>query len=146
MNRFCDRCQRTTVDGNLWCPEVDCPAEEGFPVHVYGDYLGDLKVTKLMRVWRTAALYEALRGDQKVMLKVAHQSEDSEERLRREAVVLESLQRQAGFPLGWVRSDLPSPRPLVPQLLSPYPVDAKRPYGEISFRGETKFYTVFRPA
>ena len=143
MNRFCERCQRITADGNLWCPEVDCPAEEGFPVLVYGDYLGDLKITKLMRVWRTAAMYEALRGDKKVMLKVAHQNEDSEDRLRREAVVLESLLPRGGFPFGWMRSYWPSPRPLVPELLSPYPVDAKRPYGEISFRGETKFYTVF---
>jgi serine/threonine protein kinase len=139
MNRFCERCQRITADGNLWCPEVDCPAEEGFPVLVYGDYLGDLKVTKLMRVWRTAALYEALRGDKKVMLKVAHQSEDSEERLRREAVALESLRPRGG----WLQSFMSSRRPLVPELLSPYPVYAKRPYGEISFRGETKFYSVF---
>jgi serine/threonine protein kinase len=146
MNRFCERCQRITVDGNLWCPEVDCPAEERFPVLVYGDFLGDLKITKLMRVWRTAALYEAQRGDQKVMVKIAHESEDCEERLKREAVAFQSFQRKGCSPLGWLRSFFPTERPLVPELLPPYPVAAKRPYGEISFRGETKFYSVFKPA
>jgi serine/threonine protein kinase len=145
MNRFCDRCQRTNVDGNLWCPEVDCPAEERFPVLVYGDFLGDLKITKVMRVWRTAALYEALRGEQKVMVKVAHQGEDSEERLKREAAALESFQRPGWSPFGWLRRFTPSERPLLPELLPPYPVAAKRPYGEISFRGHTKFYSVFKP-
>ena len=143
MNRFCERCQRITVDGNLWCPEVDCPAEEGFPVLGYGDYLGDLKITKVMRVWRTAALYEARRGEQTVLLKVAHESEDSEERLKRESVVLESLRDRNRRPFKKYR---PTPRTLLPVLLPPYPVSGKRPYGEISFRGETKFYSVFERA
>jgi serine/threonine protein kinase len=125
---------------------VDCPAEERFPVLVYGDFLGDLKITKLMRVWRTAALYEAQRGEQKVMVKIAHESEDCEERLKREAVAFQSFQRKGCSPLGWLRSFFPTERPLVPELLPPYPVAAKRPYGEISFRGETKFYSVFKPA
>jgi serine/threonine protein kinase len=142
MNRFCERCQRVTVDGNLWCPEVDCPAEEGFPVLSYGDYLGDLKITKVMRVWRTAALYEALRGEKAVLVKVAHESEDSEERLKRETMVLESL-RERGR---WLKAYRPAPRPLLPALLPPYPVAGKRPYGEISFRGQTKFYSVFQRA
>ena len=146
MNRFCERCQRTTVDGNLWCPEVDCPAEERFPVLVYGDFLGDLKITRLLRVWRTAALYEALRGEQKVMVKVAHASEDCQERLKREAAAFQSFQRGGWSPLGGLRSFLPSERPVLPVLLDPYPVPAKRPYGEISYRGDTKFYSVFKPA
>ncbi|MEP7356405.1 MAG: hypothetical protein ABI847_04150 [Anaerolineales bacterium] len=146
MNRFCERCQRVTVDGNLWCPEVDCPAEEGFPVLTYGDYLGDLKITKVMRVWRTAALYEARRGEQTVLVKVAHENEDSEERLKRETVVFESLRDRGRFPFGWLKAYRPVPRPLLPVLLPPYPVASKRPYGEISFRGETKFYSVFQRA
>jgi len=143
MNRFCERCQRVTVDGNLWCPEVDCPAEEGFPVLSYGDYLGDLKITKVLRVWRTAALYEARRGEQTVLLKVAHENEDSEERLKRESLVLESLRDRDRLPFKKYR---PTPRTLLPVLLPPYPVPGKRPYGEISFRGETKFYSVFQRA
>ena len=146
MNRFCERCERITTDGNLWCQEIDCPAEKGYPVLAYGDCLGDLKVTKLLRVWRTAALYEAVRGDEPVLLKVAHESEDSEERLKREAMALEVLAVRTPPPFRWIKSFTPSPRPSLPVLLPPYPVPSKRPYGEISFRGETKFYSVFQHA
>ena len=50
LTRFCERCERQTVDGHLWCPERDCPAEAGYPVFQFGDYLGDLKITKLVTV------------------------------------------------------------------------------------------------
>ena len=59
LARFCERCKRLTIDGNLWCQDRDCPAEQGYPVFAYGDNLGDLKITKLITVWRTAALYES---------------------------------------------------------------------------------------
>ena len=119
------------------------PGGRAFPVLSYGDYLGDLKITKVMRVWRTAALYEARRGEQTVMVKVAHENEDSEERLKRECVLLQSLRHR-----GWRRlaaGSRPATRPLLPVLLPPYR-SGKRPYGEISFRGETKFYSVFERA
>jgi serine/threonine protein kinase len=146
MNRFCERCERVTADGHLWCERPDCPAEQGFPVFVYGDYLGDLKITKLIRVWRTAALYEALRGKETVLLKVAHKGDDCEERLKREAVALASLVSKPLPPVALVQSYFPSPRPILPVPLPPYPVPSSRPYGELSYRGETKFFTVFQHA
>jgi serine/threonine protein kinase len=146
MNRFCERCERITVDGNLWCDRVDCPAEEGYPVLVYGEYLGDLKVTKLLRVWRTAALYEAKRGEKQFLLKVAHKGDDCEERLKREAVALYSLVDRPIPPVAFVRSFFPSPRSIVPVPVPPYPVPSKLPYGQISFRGEIKFFSVFKYA
>jgi hypothetical protein len=48
MERYCERCERVTVDGHLWCQDPECPAEEGYALLGYGDYLGDLKVTKLV--------------------------------------------------------------------------------------------------
>ncbi len=143
-NRFCERCERITTDGHLWCERTDCPAEAGYPVFVYGDYLGDLKIVKMIRLWRTAALYEAWRGKDTVFVKVAHKGDDCEERLKREAVALAGLAKQPSLP--FVQSFLPSRRPILPAPLSPYPVPSKRPYGEISFRGEIKFYTVFKHA
>lgn len=140
MNRFCERCERITQDGNLWCQDKDCPAEEGFPVLTYGDYLGDLKITKLVRVWRTAALYEAERGAEPVWVKVAHAGEDCEERLKREALALEALAPRT-LPF---QSYFPQPRSVLPVPLSPYPTPSKRPFGEISFRGETKVFSVFK--
>src|SRR3970282_1426609 len=70
LARFCERCKRLTTDGNLWCQDRDCPAEQGYPVFAYGDTLGDLKIIKLVTVCRTGALYEYLRGQQTVWLKV----------------------------------------------------------------------------
>ncbi|MDW8326540.1 MAG: protein kinase [Anaerolineales bacterium] len=142
MERFCERCERISVDGHLWCQEIDCPAEEGFPVFSYGDYLGDLKITKLITVWRTAALYEAQRGDQTVWVKVAHAGPECEERLKREAVLLAMLNPTRTGGLNDWRA---KPRPLLPVWLPPYPVPSKRPYGEITFDGETKIYSVCEP-
>ena len=146
MDRFCERCERITQDGNLWCERTDCPAEQGYSVLSYGDHLGDLKVTKLLRVWRTAALYEAVRGEETVLLKVAHRSDDCEERLKRETMALDGLADKPWFPMSLIKSFLPSVRPLLPVPLSPYPVSSKRPYGELTFRGETKFFSIFRHA
>ncbi len=142
--RFCERCKRLTMDGNLWCQDRDCPAEQGYPVFAYGDYLGDLKVTKLITVWRTAALYESLRGKQTVWLKVAHSDPESEDRLKREAAFLKSIGGVAGKP-SLLRSLRPDPYPVHLKLLPPYPTPSKRHYGEISFRSEPKVFTVLQP-
>jgi serine/threonine protein kinase len=138
--RWCERCERVTVDGHLWCPERDCPAEAGHPVLSYGDFLGDLKVTRLVRVWRTAALYEAERAGQPVLLKVAHDSPGCQDRLRVEAAVLAALVK----PPGLGGSFLPQPRSALPELLPPYPVASEYPYGEITFRGDAKVYSVYK--
>lgn len=146
MERFCERCERVTVDGHLWCQDPECPAEEGYALLGYGDFLGDLKVTKLVRVWRTAALYEAERHGQQVLLKVAHPTDECAERLKREALLLEALAPWRSGIAAWIRSFLPSRRDLLPVPLAPYPTRMKRPYGEITFRGEPRVYSVYRHA
>jgi serine/threonine-protein kinase len=143
MYRFCERCERETHDGNLWCQDPDCPAERGYTLLQYGDYLGDLKVTKFVRVWRTAALYEAEREGQPVMLKVANAGDFNAERLRREATLLSSISPQRTSMRGRLRSFMPTTRPQVPVSLPPYPYRSQRSYGEISFRGEVKIFSVF---
>ncbi len=146
MQRYCERCERVTQDGNLWCQDVDCPAEQGYPLLSYGEYLADLKVTKLMRVWRTAALYEAERDEQPVLLKVAHPTDECSERLRREAVALEALTpRQTGLG-AFIRSFFPTPRSLYPIPLPAVPGRSARPYGEITFRGDPRVFSVYRHA
>lgn len=145
MYRYCERCERETFDGNLWCQDKDCPAEKGYALLAYGDVLGDLKVTKFVRVWRTAALYEAERDGKPVLLKVAHPGEAYADRLRREAGVLASIAPKSSGMGATVRSFLPSSRALYPVPLPPYPGRSKRPYGEITFRGEPKVYSVYQP-
>jgi serine/threonine protein kinase len=140
LSRYCERCERITRDGHLWCQDKDCPAEAGFPVFDYGDYVGDLKVNKVVRVWRTAALYEAARNGQPVLLKVAHAGLECEQRLKREALMHEGLGDRAKTG----KSLLPTPRPIRLHLLPPYPTPSKRPYGEITVQGEPKIYCVYQ--
>jgi len=142
--RYCERCRRVTMDGNLWCQDRDCPAEQGYPVFSYGDHLGDLKITKLITVWRTAAVYESLRGRQTVWLKVAHADPESEDRLKREAAFLKSIGGAAGKP-SLLQRLRPDPYPIHLRLLPPYPTPSKRLHGEISYLGEPKVYAVLQP-
>jgi len=146
--RFCERCERVTEDGHLWCQEPDCPAEQGYPVFSYGDYLGDLKITKLIAVTRTAALYKASRGvkEEEVLVKVAHSNPECEDRLKREAGLLHDIAppRPKGF-AKFLASFRPTKRYPFPVSLPPYPTPSKRPFGEISFRGVPRVYAVYEP-
>jgi serine/threonine-protein kinase len=126
MKRVCVRCERLTVDGNLWCQERDCPAGATSVVLGYGDSLGDVEVVRLISVLNSAAVYEARRGDTPLLLKVAH--EGCQEQLKREAAVLAANQH-----------------PMLPVLLPPYPQVSiqQRPYGKTVFRDDVKYYEVF---
>ncbi len=146
MYRYCERCERETFDGNLWCQDKDCPAENAYALLGYGEYIGDLKVTKLVHVWRTAAIYEALRGEDEVLLKVAHPGDENADRLRQETIALRSLTPTQSGLGAFVRSFLPKSRSLYPIPLSPYPSRSKQPYGEISYQGEPRVYAVYKYA
>jgi serine/threonine protein kinase len=146
MYRFCERCERETFDGNLWCQDPECPAEMGYGLLTYGDHLGDLKITKHIRTWRTASLYEAQREGVPVLLKVAHTGDDHAERLRREAVALQSLSPSRPGIASVVRSFLPRARPLYPVPLSPYPNRSRQPYGELTIGGEPRVFAVYAHA
>lgn len=119
-----------SVDGNLWCQEPNCPAGDLPVVFDYGEWLGDIQVLRLLRVMRNAAVYEAQRGDENVLLKVAHNG--CQDQLRLEARLLSELA-------------LKQQHPMLPVLLPAYQQEdtSKRPYGKTVFRGETKYYTVF---
>ncbi len=78
------------MDGNLWCQEADCPAEDSPFMFAYGDVLGDVEVVRPLKVMRSFTLYEGRRDEEPVFVKVAHKG--GEERLKREANVLARLQ------------------------------------------------------
>ena len=152
-HRYCERCERVTENGHLWCQDRDCPAEESWPVFQYGDYLGDLKITRLISVWRTAALYEAERGGEKnlqtVWVKVAHATPECEQRLRDETRYLhDKLRSVAPLPKRGLAKLFASfrprpPRSILPQLMSPSPVGATAPYGETTVKGVPRVYCVY---
>jgi hypothetical protein len=151
--RFCERCERITQDGHLWCQDRDCPAEEGWPVFQFGDYLADLKITRLVSVWRTAALYEAERGGEKnkqtVFVKVAHATPECEQRLRDEArYLLERAKSIAPLPKKGLSKFMNGfspkpPRPILLKLMAPSPLGANVPYGETTVKGVPRVYCVY---
>jgi serine/threonine protein kinase len=140
-SRFCRQCERQTRDGHLWCPAKNCLAEDGYPLFDYGDYLGELKITKLVSVLAVATLYEAQRGERPVLLKVAHPGAEYEERLRREARLLQSLSTKTT----WLDSFQSTSRPIRPVLLAPFSSPSQYPYGEITVQGAPKVYCVYQP-
>ena len=72
MKRVCTHCERVSTDGNLWCQNRDCPSGTLTAVFDYGERLGDIEIVHLMRIFRMSALYEARRGTDQILLKVAH--------------------------------------------------------------------------
>lgn len=145
INRFCERCKRSTQDGNLWCQDRDCPAEAGTTTFRYGDYLGDLKITRQVSLWRTAALYQAERNGQPVWVKISHTDPECEERLKAEANLLLQLAPYATAKPSFSQSFRPVPRRLLPQLMPPYPNPSSRPYGELSVSGVPRVFSVLAP-
>jgi serine/threonine protein kinase len=132
MHYICPLCERSSEKGNLWCQEPNCPAEAIPQIMGYGDTLGDVRVVRMMYFLRTAAIYEAQRGDDRLLLKVAHPG--AEEQLKREAMLLARL--------------ADSPHPALPVLVAPnLQVDVKQvPYSKAMFRTQTKYYSVFEYA
>ncbi len=103
MNRVCLLCDRMTGAGELYCQEPNCQAERAPLVLANGDRLGDVEVVRPIALLRTSVVYEATHMQQSVLLKVAHPGAQHEQRLIREAQLLQKLQsgkvRHAGLPL-----------------------------------------------
>ncbi len=132
MKYVCTHCERVSPDGNLWCVEQVCLAEAKPLVFDTGDDIGDIEIVRRLGITRTAAIYEAKRGEVKLLVKVAHSTPHAQEKLKYEAKVLMTLAAKRQHPA-------------LPVLVSPYSmVDLKeRPYGKVAFRGETKYYLAF---
>lgn len=132
MKYVCTFCERISPDGNLWCVEQSCLAEAKPLVLDTGDDIGDLEIVRRLTVTRTAAIYEARRDDQRLIVKVAHSTPEAQDKLKYEANVLRTLMGKRQHYA-------------IPKLVSPYrnaPV-AERPYGKVGFQNETKYYIVF---
>jgi serine/threonine protein kinase len=131
MKRVCTRCERISTDGNLWCQNRDCPSGTLTVVFDYGECLGDMEITSLLRVFRMSSVYEAKRGKDQILLKVAH--DGCQEQLKLEATTLARL------------SEIQQ-HPMLPVLLPAYQYaeGKQRPYGKTVFQDETKYYTTFQ--
>jgi serine/threonine protein kinase len=139
--RFCERCERVTQDGHLWCSDRDCPAEQGYPVFDYGDYVADVKIDKIIAVWRTGVLYTATRNDKPVWIKVAHRDDECEARLKREAKLLQAIAPQQP---SFLQTFSTQPRINYLHWFPPYPGKSEKAYGEVTVNEQTRVYCVYK--
>ncbi len=136
MKRYCPRSETITPMFSVWGSARISEAGELSVIFDYGDFLGDIEITRLIRVMKTGALYEARRRiknkPKPILIKVAHNG--CEELLKREAILMAKLNELGGHPM-------------LPVLQPPYLVgDAnvkQRPYGKVAFGNEMKYYIVY---
>lgn len=133
MKKVCLLCERTSPDNNLFCQESFCPAEMSPYILDYGEWLGDIEITRSVSTLRSSALYEAQHNGQKVLLKIAHPGPEHTERLKRETLL---LQKFAGNKL---------PERGLPRLLPPYANTTinKDPYGKAMLKGQLLYFCLF---
>jgi len=127
MQKVCPRCKQTSLDGNLWCQEIDCPAGNLSSLLVYGNVLGNFQIVRLLRNWQTAALYEAKQGSELFLLKVANPGNESA--FKQEAELWQQLAR--------------SPDPALPVWQPHGGENTQEPFGLTNFRGRDQLYIVF---
>lgn len=128
LKQVCTLCDRTASDGNLWCQEIDCPIGQMPSIFSYGEPFGDLEIVKVVTVLPASAVYEAVRGGQPVLLKIAHDGYQA--RLKREAKFLWQLQEKKIL------------HPMLPTLL-PAHRGTTIPYSKSAFQGRMKYYCIF---
>jgi serine/threonine protein kinase len=129
MKHICTHCRRTSADGYLWCEDIECPAGKLPTLMNYGDFLGNLQIVRLVRVIKTAVVYEVILDKQTYLLKVANQG--CENYLQRETYIIQAL-----------NAAVPN-HTAIPKLVADKIANGGEPYGISTFRGETVYYTLF---
>jgi len=136
MKRSCVRCQRTSPGNNLFCHDVDCPAERSPVILEPGDRVGDIEIVKQVTMLRSAAVYETLHQEQPAFMKVAHPGPQHRDRLMREAHFLRDL-----------RVDPKARYPTLPRLRPPYATTTleQDAFGTTMLGRELLHYYLFDP-
>ena len=132
MKQVCLICERTAPQHTLFCQDARCPAERAPLLLERGDHLDDLEIIAPVATLRTSMLYQASRGQQRLLLKVAHPDPRAAARLKREADFLAAVSGSA--------SD-----PVLPTLLPPYlGTDThKRSYGSTMVGGQLLYFALY---
>mgnify|MGYP002713117599 CR=1 FL=1 len=142
MPHICTHCGLSSYDGNLWCQRSECSAGNLTNTLRRGELLGEIEIGTMLRVMRTGTVYEAIRNDEPILLKVAHidTQEDMDlnqgyaRYLKNEAEILQRLTMGG------------KGHPALPKLLPPYSQQNsldELPYGRIVFRDKLRYFTVF---
>jgi len=130
MKRICQKCNVISHDLNLWCQEKDCPAENATEIFDNGEWFGPMEIIQPIAINRSAIIYQARRGEELILLKVANVG--CEQKLKNEAKAFLEL-ATAGQ------------HPCLPVLLPAHPNGnvEQHPYGWTVINGRIKFFEVF---
>jgi serine/threonine protein kinase len=131
MKRICQRCNVISQDFNLWCQEKYCPAENATEIFDNGEWFGLIEIIQPIVITRSAIVYQAKRGEEQILLKIANVG--CEDKLRKEAQAFLQLAKAGQHPL------LPVLLPAHPQGSVQY-----HPYGWTVIEGRVKYYEVFK--
>jgi serine/threonine protein kinase len=130
MKQVCLVCSRSSADKNLYCQETGCPAEKSPLILEHGEWVADIEIVKPVIVLRSSTLYEAVKQNKRIFLKIAHAGQEHSKRLEREANLLDELKKNRqlnGF---------------LPEILLPYPTSSK-PYGQLIIQNQLLYYYIF---
>ena len=133
MKQVCLLCERTSPDGNLFCQETYCPAEQSPIILDHGEWFGDIEIVRLLVVLRSAAIYEVMHQRQRKYMKLAHPGAENKERLKREAEFLRDL--AAG------KDKLETLPTLLPAFANT--TIKQDPYGKTMLRGHLLYFYLF---
>lgn len=142
MQHICTHCGLSSPDGNLWCQRSECSAGNLTNTLRRGERLGEIEVGTLLRFMRTAAVYEARRGEEEILLKVAHF--DTQEDLEKDRGYARYLKNEANLLQRLALNG--KQHPALPRLLPPYSqmnTIEQIPYGRIVFRDRLRYFIVY---
>lgn len=128
MRYICPHCKQTSVDGNLWCQDVDCPAGRLPSLLNYGDIVGPLHILRQVRVLRAAVIYEAKMFNEVYYMKIANTGDEAY--LKQEARALAQLRSVDS--------------PYLPVWCPHGAENSAEPHGEIIYRGRLLCYILFK--
>lgn len=114
----------------MWCQEKYCPAENATEIFDDGEWFGPIEIVQPIVITRSAIVYHAQRGEEKILLKIANVG--CEDKLRKEARAFLQLAKSGQ-------------NQLLPVLLPAYPQASVEdyPYGWTVVNERIKYYEVF---
>jgi len=125
MKRICQRCNVISQDFNLWCQEKYCPAENATEIFDNGEWFGPIEIIQPIVITRSAIVYQARRGEERILLKVANVGCEAK---------------------AFLQLDKAGQHPLLPVLLPAHPQGTidYHPYGWTVIEGRVKYFEVFQ--
>ncbi len=139
MRHVCIKCGLSSRDGNLWCQRRDCASVYLNALLRPGERVADLEIRGVLRVMRTAAVYQAVRAGKPVLVKMAHIGDEFAEDLKQEAKFLYRIWKDypgRGYPAFFPR--------LLPAI-DGASLDEKLPplYARLAIDDHLRYYMVF---